>query len=145
MTKQNEVRRSSAEELRARIEDMLCELLDKVDDDRAGQAEIIAEYAAKLRLAADVKDLRTEFPRRRAMLSIYGLPKCYSWQDITIARLSKREEVARVPVFVWPTPTVDGDFIVEHQNGRCQKVRPDSLTFLGSKELFDQYDWTEHE
>lgn len=33
------------------VEDVLCELLDKVDDDRAGQAEIIAEYAAKLRLA----------------------------------------------------------------------------------------------
>ena len=32
------------------VEDVLCELLDKVDDDRAGQAEIIAEYAAKLQL-----------------------------------------------------------------------------------------------
>ena len=35
------------------VEDVLCELLDKVDDDRAGQAEIIAEYAAKLRLAKE--------------------------------------------------------------------------------------------
>lgn len=33
------------------VEDVLCELLDKVDDDRAGQAEIIAEYAGKFRLA----------------------------------------------------------------------------------------------
>lgn len=38
------------------VEDVLCELLDKVDDDRAGQAEIIAEYAAKLRLADDGKE-----------------------------------------------------------------------------------------
>ena len=37
------------------VEDVLCELLDKVDDDRAGQAEIIAEYAAKLRLAGDAE------------------------------------------------------------------------------------------
>lgn len=37
------------------VEDMLCELLDKVDDDRAGQAEIIAEYAAKLRLVGDAE------------------------------------------------------------------------------------------
>lgn len=35
------------------VEDVLCELLDKVDDDRAGQAEIIAEYAKKLQLRGD--------------------------------------------------------------------------------------------
>ncbi len=44
-------------------------------------------------------------------------------------------------MFVWPYPTIDGYFIVEHQDGRCQKVQPYELTFLGSKELFDQYDW----
>ena len=38
---------------------------------------------------------------------------------------------------------VDGYFIVEHQDGHCQKVQPYELTFLGSKELFDQYDWSE--
>ena len=53
-------------------------------------------------------------------------------------------EIARVPVFVWPMPTQDGYFIVEHQDGRCQKVQPYELTFLGSKELFDQYDWSEN-
>ena len=37
------------------VEDLLCELLDKVDDDRAGQAEIIAEYAKRLRLAGDAE------------------------------------------------------------------------------------------
>ena len=53
------------------------------------------------------------------------------------------KEVARVPVFVWPMPTQDGYFIVEHQDGHCQKVQPYELTFLGSKELFDLYDWSE--
>lgn len=67
------------------------------------------------------------------MLAIYNAPSC----------MAHREEVARVPVFVWPMPTQDGYFIVEHQDGHCQKVQPDSLTFLGSKELFDQYSWEE--
>ena len=53
-------------------------------------------------------------------------------------------EVSRVPVFVWPMPTQDGYFIVEHQDGHCQKVQPYELTFLDSKELFDQYDWSTH-
>lgn len=52
-------------------------------------------------------------------------------------------EVSRVPVFVWPMPTQDGCFIVEHQDGHCQKVQPYELAFLGSKELFDQCDWSE--
>ena len=63
---------------------------------------------------------KVEFPRRQAKLSI-----------------------TRVPVLVWPMPTQDGYFIVEHQDGHCQKVQPYELTFLGSKELFDQYDWSE--
>lgn len=37
------------------VEDVLCELLDKVDDDRAGQAEIIAEYAKRLQLRDDAE------------------------------------------------------------------------------------------
>lgn len=53
------------------------------------------------------------------------------------------DEVALVPVFVWPMPTNEGLFIVEHQDGTAQRVQPDSLTFLGSKELFDQYEWSE--
>ena len=86
-----------------------------------------------------------EFPRRQAMLSIYEPQKYYPWQDVTVTSLCKLEEVARVPVFVWPIPTVDGYFIVEHQDGHCQKVMPHELTFLGSKELFDQYDWSTDE
>lgn len=84
---------------------------------------------------------KVEFPRRQAMLSIrekiehrdlYDGPEYYTeWV-----------EKARVPVFVWPMPTQDGYFIVEHQDGRCQKVQPYELTFLDSKELFDQYDWS---
>ena len=35
------------------VEDLLCEMFDAVDDDRYGQDRIIAEYAAKLRLAGD--------------------------------------------------------------------------------------------
>lgn len=53
------------------------------------------------------------------------------------------EEVAFVPVLVWPMPTLEGLFVVEHQDGTAQRVNPDSLTFLGSKELFDQYSWAE--
>lgn len=52
-------------------------------------------------------------------------------------------EVARVPVFVWPMPTSEGLFVVEHQDGTVQRAQPDSLTFLGSKELFDQFSWEE--
>lgn len=69
---------------------------------------------------------KCEFPRRQAMLT--------AAQD---------GAVIKVPVFVWPMPTQDGYFIVEHQDGHCQKVQPYELTFLGSKELFDQYDWSE--
>lgn len=80
---------------------------------------------------------KCEFPRRQAMV------------DVTIEEITEYGNVIRhrtcekVPVFVWPMPTQDGCFIVEHQDGRCQKVQPYELTFLGSKELFDQYDWSE--
>ena len=90
-----------------------------------------------------VASLKVELPMRRAMLSIYEPPEYYPWQDVTVTRHCKQKEVARVPVFVWPIPTVDGYFIVEHQDGHCQKVQPYELTFLGSRELFDQYDWSE--
>ena len=82
-------------------------------------------------------NFKIEFPRRQAMLSIRE--PHYKNGAIEI------EEVARVPVFVWPMPTQDGCFIVEHQDGRCQKVPPVSLTFLDSKELFDQYNWTQND
>lgn len=79
---------------------------------------------------------KCEFPRRQAMLSIRKLR--YNCNEIF-----GYDEVARVPVFVWPMPTSEGLFVVEHQDGTVQRVQPDSLTFLGSKELFDQYDWSE--
>ncbi len=79
---------------------------------------------------------KCEFPRRQAMLTI-SEPH-YKNGAIEI------EEVARVPVFVWPMPTSEGLFVVEHQDGTVQRVQPDLLTFLGSKELFDQYDWSEN-
>lgn len=69
---------------------------------------------------------KVEFPRRQAMLA--------AAQDGL---------VIKVPVFVWPNPTQDGLFLVEFEDGKCQKVQPYELTFLGSKELFDQYDWSE--
>jgi len=74
--------------------------------------------------------------RRQAMLSIRE--PHYKGNGIV-----EREEVARVPVFVWPMPTSGGLFVVEHQDGTAQRVQPDSLTFLGSKELFGQYSWEE--
>ena len=78
-----------------------------------------------------------EFPRRQAMLDVYTeeITEC-----LDFIRFRTGE---RVPVLVWPIPTQDGCFIVEHQTGQCQKVQPYQLTFLGSKELFDQYDWSD--
>lgn len=81
--------------------------------------------------------LKVEFPRRQAMLSIRD------WIDKSDGTI-ETFEAARVPVFVWPMPTQDGYFIVEHQDGHCQRVQPYELTFLGSKELFDQCDWSEN-
>lgn len=86
---------------------------------------------------------KVEFPRRQAMLSICESPEYYPWQDVSVTKSCKRVEVARVPVFVWPIPTIDGRFIVEHKDGQCQSVQPYELTFLGGEELFDQYNWEE--
>ena len=82
-----------------------------------------------------------EFPRRQAMLSLWEkYVDCHGdW------KLDTSTEVASVPVFVWPMPTQDGYFIVEHQDGHCQKVQPYELTFVDSRELFDQYDWGDAE
>lgn len=93
-----------------------------------------------------VATFKCEFQRRQAMLTVYE--ECgpiYPWQDITavINQMQSRKVVDRVPVLVWPMPTLDGYFIVEHQDGHCQKVQPYELTFLGSKELFDQCSWEE--
>jgi len=83
-----------------------------------------------------IASLKVEFPRRQAMLTIRG--PHYNG-DGTV----EYEEVARVPVFVWPMPNEHGYFIVEHQDGSCEDVPACNLTFLGSKELFDQYSWEE--
>lgn len=80
--------------------------------------------------------IKVEFPRRQAMLTIRE-PHYKGNGNI------EYDEVARVPVFVWPIPTSEGLFVVEHQDGTVHTVRPESLTFLGSKELFDQYSWEE--
>lgn len=83
---------------------------------------------------------KVEFPRRQAMLSIMEP----MYKDGLCGEVCVGErEVARVPVFVWPMTTTEGLFVVEHQDGTVQRVQPDSLTFLGSKELFGQYDWSE--
>lgn len=85
---------------------------------------------------------KCEFPRRQAMLSI----REPVYKDGLCGEVCVGErEVARVPVFVWPMPTTEGLFVVEHQDGTVQRVQPDSLTFLGSKELFDQHDWSTDE
>jgi hypothetical protein len=89
-----------------------------------------------------VIECKITVPRRQAMLSITEPVYKDSLGDkICVGQ----EEIARVPVFVWPMPTQDGCFVVEHLDGRCQKVEPDELTFLGSEELFDQYYWSEHD
>lgn len=83
---------------------------------------------------------KCEFPRRQAMLTI----REPVYKDTVCGKVCVgQEETARVPVFVWPMPTNEGLFVVEHQDGTVQRVHPDSLTFLGSKELFDQYSWEE--
>lgn len=87
--------------------------------------------------------IKCEFPRRQAMLSIRERKGRAPRGDLYDAYAVEYVEVARVPVFVWHMPTQDGYFIVEHQEGRCQKVQPYELTFLGSKELFDQYEWSD--
>lgn len=92
-----------------------------------------------------IASLKVEFPRRQAMLSIRERKGTAPLGDLYDAYAVEYIEVARVPVFVWPMPTQDGYFIVEHQDGKCQKVQPYELTFLGSKELFDQYDWSTDE
>ena len=86
---------------------------------------------------------KCEFPRRQAMLSIRERRPLKTDGTFYGEWAVEYVETARVPVFVWPMPTSEGLFVVEHQDGTVQRVQPDSLTFLGSKELFDQCDWSE--
>ena len=90
-----------------------------------------------------VASIKVEFPRRQAMLTVRERKSRVPLGDLYDAYAVEYVEVARVPVFVWPMPTQDGYFIVEHKDGHCQKVQPYELTFLDGKELFDQYDWSE--
>ena len=88
-----------------------------------------------------VASIKVEFPRRQAILSV-GYDKIHIPKDqLDEYYIEGWVETSRVPVFVWPNPTQDGFFIVEHQNGKCDKVHPSRLTFLDGKELFDLYDW----
>lgn len=76
-------------------------------------------------------------PRRQAMIDVCD-------EEITeYGNVIRHRTGKKLPVLVWPMPTQDGYFIVEHEDGHCQKVQPHELTFLGSKELFEQYDWKE--
>ena len=90
-----------------------------------------------------VTTFKCEFPRRQAMLSIRERRPLKTDGTFYGEWAVEYVETARVPVFVWPMPTSEGLFVVEHQDGTVQRVQPDSLTFLGSKELFDQCDWSE--
>lgn len=45
--------------------------------------------------------------------------------------------------FVWPMPTKDGMFVIEREDGICQKVNPHELRFLDTKKLFEQNNWSE--
>lgn len=76
-----------------------------------------------------IASFKVEFPRRQAMLSI----RAFGADDSGNPHA----------VLVWPNPTADGLFVVEHQDGTVEIVHPAFLTFIGSKELFDQYDWSE--
>ena len=49
--------------------------------------------------------------------------------------------IDQVSVLVWPNPTPNGGFIVEHTNGKCEVVPPYNLTFLDSEKEFNQYNW----
>ena len=85
-------------------------------------------------------NFKVEFPRRQAMLTVIErkyIGPAYAYdKDAYI-----NQKTGSVTVLVWPMPTNDGLFIVEHQDGTVQKVQPDVLTFIDSKELFEQYDW----
>lgn len=88
-------------------------------------------------------DLEAKCPRRQAMLSV-GYDKIHIPEDsLDECYIEGWVETSKVPVLVWPNPTPDGYFIVEHQNGKCEKVHPNRLTFLDGKKFFDQYDWGE--
>lgn len=91
---------------------------------------------------------KVEFPRRQAMLKVYeDRDPAYPWQDVSAYEscLHGRKVVAHVPVLVWPLPTLAGFFVVERQDGSCTLAHSNDLTFLGSNELFEQYDWSTDE
>lgn len=54
----------------------------------------------------------------------------------------ERRNGKRDKVLVWPMPTKDGEFVVEYEEGHCGRVKPERLKFLDSKEIFDQYNWS---
>ena len=105
-----------------------------VDKKKTSVVECRKQHTKGVRGIAQAS-FKVEFPRRQAILAIrepHYKDGIFEYQD-----------VAHVPVFVWPMPTTEGLFVVEYQDGTVQRVQPDSLTFLDSKELFDQYGWEE--
>lgn len=86
-------------------------------------------------------NFKCEFPRRQAMLSVRE--RKVLRKDSDIGYYTEHVDECRVPVLVWPMQNEHGYFIVEHTDGRCEDVPAGDLTFLDSKELFDQYDWSE--
>ena len=80
-------------------------------------------------------EYKIKVPRRQAMVD-----------DITVESdeygVFERRTGKRDKVLVWPTPTKDGEFVVEYEEGYCGRVKPERLKFLDSKEIFDQYDWS---
>ena len=83
-------------------------------------------------------EMKVTIPMRQAMLRVTETKKAIVGIEVRCW-----DESYSVPVLVWPMPTSEGLFVVEHQDGTVQRVQPDSLTFLGSKEIFDQHDWSE--
>jgi len=86
-------------------------------------------------------EYRFTVPRRQAMLLVRESKVLR--KDLDIGYYAEHVDEYRVPVFVWPMPTPEGQFIVESRDGKCQKAWPHEITFIDSEELFDQYDWSE--
>lgn len=82
-------------------------------------------------------DYKITVPRRQAMVDeiMVTLDDDYGVSEY---RTGKRDKV-----LVWPTPTKDGEFVVEYEEGYCGRVKPERLKFLDGKDIFDQYDWSQ--
>lgn len=78
-------------------------------------------------------------PRRPALLMIRHFGE---EDDLDLLRFPESWRIIdQVPVLVWPNPTFNGGFIIEHKNGKCETVPPYNLVFLDSEKEFNQYNW----